>query len=67
MTPLGGTGRRLAVRCFQDAQVPVHERAAWPLIEADGRLAWIPGVCRSWELLPAAGQPAIRVEVERVR
>lgn len=66
MTPLGGTGRRLAVRCFQDAHVPAHERAGWPLIEGDGRLAWIPGVCRSRELLPAAGEPAIRVEVERV-
>lgn len=67
VSPLGGTGQRLAVRCFQDARVPVQERVAWPLIEGDGELAWIPGVCRSRNLLPAAGQPAIRVEVERVR
>lgn len=67
VTPLGGTGQRLAVRCFQDARVPVQDRAAWPLIEGDGQLAWIPGICRSRNLLPEAGQPAIRVEVKRVR
>lgn len=67
VTPLGGTGQRLAVRCFQEARVPVQDRAVWPLIEGDGQLAWIPGICRSSNLLPAAGAPAIRVEVERVR
>ena len=67
VAPLGGTGKRLAVRCFQAARVPVQDRATWPLIEGDGQLAWIPGICRSGNLLPAPGQPAIRVEVERVR
>lgn len=61
--PLGGTGRRLAVRCFQDARVPAGRRARWPLVDAGGRLVWIPGVCRSTELLPPAGAEALRVDV----
>ncbi len=64
MAPLGGTGHRLVVRCFQDARVPRGSRAAWPLIEGQGRLAWIPGVCRSRELLPEAGAPAVRIDVQ---
>ncbi|HET7042349.1 MAG TPA: tRNA lysidine(34) synthetase TilS, partial [Gemmatimonadales bacterium] len=63
IAPLGGTGRRLAVRCFQDARVPAGRRARWPLLDAGGRLVWIPGVCRSSELLPPPGAEAIRVDV----
>ena len=63
IAPLGGTGRRLAVRCFQDARVPAGRRARWPLIDAGGRLVWIPGVVRSSELLPPAGAEAVRVDV----
>jgi len=66
LVPLGGVGRRLAVRCFQDARVSRSERAAWPVIESGGTVAWIPGVCRSARLCPVAGKPAIRVEVKRV-
>lgn len=60
--PLGGTGRRLAVRCFQDARVPAGRRARWPIVEAQGRVVWIPGVCRSNELVPAPGSEALRVD-----
>jgi tRNA(Ile)-lysidine synthetase-like protein len=63
ISPLGGTGRRLAVRCFQDARVPAGRRARWPLIDAGGRLIWIPGVCRSTDLLPPEGAEALRVDV----
>lgn len=63
IAPLGGTGRRLAVRCFQDARVPAGRRSRWPLLDAGGRLVWIPGVCRSTELLPPAGAEAVRVDV----
>jgi tRNA(Ile)-lysidine synthetase-like protein len=62
IAPLGGTGRRLAVRCFQDARVPAGRRARWPLLDAGGRLVWIPGVCRSNDLLPPEGAEALRVE-----
>ncbi len=64
LAPLGGTGHRLAVRCFQDARVPRSARLSWPLIEGAGSLAWIPGVCRSAVLLPAEGAAAIRIDVE---
>lgn len=64
LAPLGGRGRRLAVRCFQDARVPRSERAGWPMIEGEGALAWIPGVCRSGRMLPQAGAPALRIDVE---
>ncbi|MEO6067980.1 MAG: tRNA lysidine(34) synthetase TilS [Gemmatimonadales bacterium] len=63
IAPLGGTGRRLAVRCFQDARVPAGRRARWPLFDAGGHLVWIPGVCRSTELLPPEGAEALRVDV----
>jgi tRNA(Ile)-lysidine synthase len=64
LSPLGGRGRRLAVRCFQDARIPSRERRRWPIIESEGELAWIPGVCRSDRLVPRPGEPAIRVDVE---
>lgn len=63
IAPLGGTGRRLAVRCFQDARVPASRRARWPMLDAGGRLVWIPGVCRSTDLLPPEGAEALRVDV----
>jgi tRNA(Ile)-lysidine synthase len=65
LVPLGGTGRRLAVRCFQEARVPRHERADWPVIASPEGIAWIPGVCRSTARCPVEGAPAIRVDVER--
>ncbi len=67
LAPLGGTGHRLAVRCFQDARVPRGARGQWPLIEGQGRLAWIPGVCRSRDLVPEPGAPALRIDVEPSR
>jgi tRNA(Ile)-lysidine synthase len=64
LRPLGGRGRRLLVRCFQDARVPRSSRAAWPVIEHAGLVAWVPGVCRSDLLVPAAGVEALRVDAE---
>jgi tRNA(Ile)-lysidine synthetase-like protein len=64
LAPLGGRGHRLAVRCFQDARIARTERAGWPMVEQDGELAWIPGVCRSGRRVPAPGEPALRVDVE---
>jgi tRNA(Ile)-lysidine synthase len=64
LAPLGGRGRRLAVRCFQDAKVPSSERRRWPVLEGQGELAWIPGVCRSNLLVPRPGEPAVRVDVD---
>jgi tRNA(Ile)-lysidine synthase len=64
LAPLGGIGHRLAVRCFQDARIPRSERIRWPMVEVEGTLAWIPGVCRGDALLPVAGTPAVRIDVE---
>lgn len=60
--PLGGSGRRLVVRCMQDAHVARHTRAEWPVIEHGGTIVWVPGVSRSDEAIPAAGQPALRID-----
>jgi tRNA(Ile)-lysidine synthase len=60
--PLAGSGRRLVVRCFQDARVPRRERDDWPVFARQDDVVWIPGVCRSDALLPAAGTEAIRVD-----
>ena len=65
LEPLGGLGGRLAVRCFQDARIPRSDREGWPVIEAGGAIAWIPGVCRSARFCPESGEPAIRIHVER--
>jgi tRNA(Ile)-lysidine synthase len=67
--PLAGAGRRLVVRCFQDARVPRRSRGAWPVLAAPNEVptdtvVWIPGVCRSDALLPPAGAEALRVDVE---
>lgn len=62
--PLAGIGRRLVVRCFQDARVPRRSRGDWPVLAAQDLVVWIPGVCRSDALLPSAGAEALRVDVE---
>jgi tRNA(Ile)-lysidine synthase len=64
MKPLGGAGRRLVVRCFQEARVPRSLRTGWPALEHGGTIVWIPGVCRSDVALPAPGAEALRVDAE---
>lgn len=60
--PLGGTGRRLVVRCMQEARIARTLRAAWPVLEVDGLVVWVPGVCRSAERVPRAGEYALKVD-----
>jgi tRNA(Ile)-lysidine synthetase-like protein len=62
--PLAGAGRRLVVRCFQDARVPRSRRAEWPVITGGDAVVWVPGVCRSDALLPSPGAEALRVDAE---
>jgi tRNA(Ile)-lysidine synthase len=62
--PLGGTGRRLLVRCFQDARVPRSRRTGWPVLADPDGAVWVPGVCRSDALLPEPGTEAVRVDAE---
>jgi tRNA(Ile)-lysidine synthase len=62
--PLAGAGRRLVVRCFQDARVPRSRRQSWPVVAGAEEVVWIPGVCRSDALLPPRGTEALRVDAE---
>jgi tRNA(Ile)-lysidine synthase len=62
--PLAGAGRRLVVRCFQDARVPRRSRESWPVLAEHESVVWIPGVCRSDALLPSPGAEALRVDAE---
>lgn len=62
--PLGGMGRRLVVHCMQDARMARHTRATWPVLTAGETIVWVPGVCRSADALPVAGQPALRIDAE---
>lgn len=64
VTPLGGRGRRLVVRCLQDARVPRSRRAEWPALVHEGAVVWVPTVCRSDHLLPRPGMEALRVDAE---
>ena len=64
VSPLGGRGRRLIVRCLQEARIPRSRRAAWPALEHEGAVVWVPGVCRSDRLVPAPGAEALRVDAE---
>ncbi len=67
VSPLGGAGHRLAARCFQDAKVAASVRRRWPVFATPGEeaLVWIPGVVRSALLVPAGGDPSVRVELVR--
>ena len=64
LKPLGGTGRRLVVRCFQDMRVPRSRREFWPVVAQHQEIIWIPGVCRSDAQLPSPGSEAVRVDAE---
>jgi tRNA(Ile)-lysidine synthase len=60
--PLHGLGHRPVVRCFQDARVPRSRRAGWPVLEDNGVVLWVPGVCRSDGAIPDEGSEALRVD-----
>jgi tRNA(Ile)-lysidine synthase len=64
LKPLGGTGRRLIVRCFQEARVPRSSRGSWPVLAHRGEIVWVPGVCRSDGQVPASGMEALRVDAQ---
>lgn len=64
LRPLGAPGHRLLVKCFQEARVPRSLRRSWPVLEHAGSVVWLPGVCRSDLLVPAAGVEALRVDTE---
>lgn len=63
LTPLGGVGHRAVSRVLQEARVERSRRAAWPLVESDGNIAWIGGICRGEVAVPREGEDALRIEV----
>jgi tRNA(Ile)-lysidine synthase len=62
--PIGGTGRRLIVRCLQENRVPRSRRPAWPVVVQGDEIVWVPGVCRSDAQIPPGGLEALRVDAE---
>ncbi len=63
MRPLGGRGTRKLQDIFVDARVPREDRDGWPLVFADGRLAWVPGVAVDAELATPRNEPGRHVAV----
>jgi tRNA(Ile)-lysidine synthetase-like protein len=63
MRPVGGRGSRKLQDIFVDAQVPREDRDAWPLVFADDRLAWVPGVAVDSELAARAGEPGLHIVI----
>ena len=41
-------GHKRASDAVSEARIPASERDAWPVLEVDGRIAWIPGVRRAY-------------------
>ncbi len=64
LLPLGGSGRRPLARLLQEARIERSRRAGWPVLEIEGTLVWVAGICRGAEALPAEGaNDALRIEV----
>lgn len=63
LIPLGGAGSRPVTRLLQEARVERSRRAGWPLLELDGNIVWLGGICRGEGALPREGEDALRIEV----
>jgi len=63
MRPLGGRGTRKVQDIFVDARVPREERDIWPLVFAEDRLAWIPGIAVDSDLVSPPGEGGLHVAI----
>jgi tRNA(Ile)-lysidine synthase len=61
MRPVGAPGTRKLQDILTDARVPRHVRDHIPLVFADGRLAWVPGIALDVDAAAPAGTPAWHV------
>lgn len=61
MRPVGAPGTRKLQDVLTDAGVPRHLRDRLPLVFADGRLAWVPGVAVDADAVAPAGTAALHV------
>lgn len=62
LRPLGGPGRRKVSRLLMEERVPRWARADYPVLEREGTIIWLPGVCRSDAAVPAPGTLAVRID-----
>ena len=63
MRPLGGRGTRKLQDIFVDARVPREERDSWPLVFADDRLEWVPGVAVDADMASPPGADSLHVGI----
>jgi tRNA(Ile)-lysidine synthetase-like protein len=61
MRPVGAPGTRKLQDILTDARVPRHLRDRLPLVFADGRLAWVPGIALDVDAAAPAGTLAWHV------
>jgi tRNA(Ile)-lysidine synthase len=64
MRPVGAPGTRKLQDILTDARVPRHLRDRLPLVFADGRLAWVPGIALDVDAAAPAGTLAWHVTLE---
>ncbi|MBJ7597615.1 MAG: tRNA lysidine(34) synthetase TilS [Candidatus Nephthysia bennettiae] len=64
MRPVGSPGRRKLQDILTDARVPRHLRDGLPLVFAEGRLAWVPGIALDADAAALPGEPAQHVWLE---
>jgi tRNA(Ile)-lysidine synthase len=50
------SGHRKVADLMSDAKIPAQQRAAWPIVEAVGRVAWVPGLARSEDFVAASSR-----------
>ncbi len=63
LLPLGGTGRRAVSRLLQEARIERSRRASWPIVELEGNIVWVGGICRGAGARPGEGDDALVIEV----
>jgi tRNA(Ile)-lysidine synthase len=61
MRPVGSPGSRKLQDILTDARVPRHLRDRLPLVFAEGRLAWVPGIALDADAAAPPGEPAQHV------
>jgi tRNA(Ile)-lysidine synthetase-like protein len=65
MHPLGAPGSRKLQDILTDARVPRHLRDELPLVFAEGRLVWVPGIALDVEAAAWSGEQGQHVWLEQ--
>ncbi|TMD06365.1 MAG: hypothetical protein E6J03_05480 [Chloroflexi bacterium] len=66
MRPVGSPGTRKLQDILVDAGIPRHLRDRLPLVFADGRLAWVPGIAVDASAAAPPGSPAWHVSLRGI-